>query len=143
MRIHDGVNCTPIGEIIGDLVYEYLAIQKIVRDKEAYIKEKNIVIYRGASLAMLYMLKNQKGTIGTQFNLMTVAIRRDPQPAEDKMSCLFNPIAKFKRSICRRKTNVVLLLCECQVKDCSSSYSDMANYSSVFRDRENINEIAT
>ena len=128
------------------MVYEYLAIQKIVRDKEAYIKEKNIVIYRGASLAMLYMLNNEKGSIGTQFNLMTVAVRRDPQHAEDKMSCLFNPVAKFKLFvgfICKRKINVMLLVRENLVDDCSSSYSDMANYSSVFRDRENINEIAT
>ncbi|CAL9733407.1 hypothetical protein MOSE0_B00144 [Monosporozyma servazzii] len=88
------------------------------------------------------MLRNQLGIIGTQFNLTTVAIRRDPQHAEDKMSCLFNPIAKFKRSICRRKTNVVLLLCECQVKDCSSWYSDMSNYySSVFTVSVDINKI--
>ena len=146
MRKHNGLNCTPIGKIIGDLVYEYLAIQKIVRDKEAYIKEKNIVTHRGASLAMLYMLKSQKGTIGTQFNLMTVAVRRDPQHAEDKMSCLFNPVAKFKMFvgfICKRNINVMLLVCENEVVDCSSSYSDMSNYySSVFRDRENINDIA-
>ena len=147
MRVHPEVTCSREGKTIGNLVYEYLAVQRILHSKDAYIKIKQNVWRFGASLTILRILKSGKAMLEVDFLEIHTEITKDPKYAEDRIPPLVNPMEKFKKFvgfIARRNINVLVLLFTGQVEHNASLYSDMTYYySSVFNDRVSIDKIAT
>jgi len=146
MPLQDDHDCGYLGKVIGNLVYEYLAIQKVIKRPEAYIPIKNELIKCHACLFLNMRLRSKKESVRRDFTRMHDAISRPPKFADDEGICPWNPVENFEKYfalIFRRKINPVLVVYKGIIDYCRPSYFDISDfYSSVFRDAANINQIA-
>lgn len=137
--------CTPTDKVIGGLIYEFFAIQKIVRSEKTFFKMRNELLKRDAYQFLLYLLEELKESVRADFIKLNETVGTNPQYAEDMKTCLINPVEMFQKYfglICSRRINVVVLLSESKIVHSPSWYSNMsAFYSAMLSDPVNAKEL--
>lgn len=150
MESHGVYGCGVFNQSVGKIVYQYLAIVKIVRTKDELNGELADLIHLGSHLYLLKKLKKEREKVRdnikkldcecrrkTQFIQLerTHLLRTTSQPIHQKFRSCFNVLVK-------NKVNILRMVVIKQWEKCPLWYQDIDHfYSHVFSHRENIEEI--